>query len=247
MKKAYVAALLLAVLIGLWAVASAETVAEPVLEGLITEVGDHDFVLDDVTIGSVRVHLEDGVTAYEGIAAVDAMAVGQYVYVQYNGILTRSLPPQATALKVSCFLVSGTVGDILANGYTVEGDSLLGTVIVHMDSQLGPVYAGVPITLYYNGILALSMPPQLQAAHVVVPLLEGTASQVSGSGFTITDDQGTAYAISINQQTEMRTLPEDGEKIRVFYDGTLTAGQEVIALRVSLPSTDGDGAALTES
>ena len=247
MKKWRMAALLLAVLIGLWTVAPAETAAETELEGLITEVGDHYFMLEDVTVGSVRVNLEDSITAYEGIAAADAMAVGQYVYVQYNGIMTRSLPPQVTALKVRCFLVSGTVADILTNGYTVEGDSLLGTVIVHMDSQLGPVYKGVPITLYYNGILALSMPPQVNAAHVVVPLLDGIASQVSDSGFTITDDQGTNYAIMFNQDTDMRTLPEEGKTVRVYYNGSLITDQGIVALGISMPTSEDDGTALSES
>lgn len=247
MKKRHIATLLLAVIIGLWAVSSAETAAETELEGLITEVGDHYFMLDDVAVGAVRVNLEDSITVYEGIAAVDAMAVGQYVYVQYNGIMTRSLPPQVTALKVRCFLVSGTAGDILTNGYTVEGDSLLGTVIVHMDSQLGPVYAGVPITLYYNGILALSMPPQINAVHVVVPLLDGIASQVTDSGFTITDDQGTDYAIAFNQNTDMRTLPEEGKAVRVYYNGSFTADQGVIALGISLPPSENDDTTLTES
>lgn len=203
------------------------------LQGLITEVDSGYFVMDDETRGDVRVNLDDAITAYDGIAAKDKLTVGLYVFVQYNGIMTRSLPPQVTALKVGCYVVIGTVSDILTYGYIVEGDTVIGKVIVHMDDSLPPVYKGVPITLYYDGIMALSMPPQISAAYIIVPVLEGVISGASKDGFILTDDSGKAHQIALSDETRVLTLPAEGERVRVYYSGVLTNDTDATALEVS--------------
>ena len=137
------------------------------LQGLVTKVGDGYLLLTDETLGEVRVNMDATITTYEGVAGKDTMVVGQYAFVTYNGIMTRSIPPQVTATKVSVFVVQGTVGEIFTNGYIVEGDAVLGSVLVHMGEGFPSVYQGVPITLYYNGVMALSMPPQINAAYLV--------------------------------------------------------------------------------
>ena len=63
------------------------------LQGAILEVGEDSLRIEDAEQGEVVVLIsEDTVleTGYE-------LAVGDYVYVDYDGVMTRSLPPQVTA------------------------------------------------------------------------------------------------------------------------------------------------------
>ena len=233
MRKMLIAAAAFTLALLMCASAFASTVPSVTLEGLITEAGDGWFLMSDVTQGAVRVNLDDATTAYDGIAGKDAMAVGQYVYVTYNGIMTRSLPPQVTAQKVSCFVVNGTVTDILENGALVEGDTVLGSVIVHGYAGMPPLYQSVPVTLYYNGIMALSYPPQITVAYAVVPALTGAVSSAGTTGFTLTAGDGTVYTISVSAATEMQSLPANGEQVTVYYSGTPGENSTVTAFGVA--------------
>jgi hypothetical protein len=101
-----------------FAAAASEAQTVYTLEGLITEVGDGYLSWTILRRGSARQPRRyDGVRrrrrkGHDGRGAVR--------YVRYNGIMTRSLPPQVTAEKVSCFVVEGTVSAILDSGFTVE-------------------------------------------------------------------------------------------------------------------------------
>lgn len=231
-QKALAILLLLSVLC-LSGSAFATATASAQLEGLITETGNGYFLMNDAAQGEVRVNLDDATTAYEGTATKDSLAVGQYVYVQYNGVMTRSQPPQVTADKVSCYEVTGTVAAILDTGFTVENDPILGTVIVRLADGLPPVYEGVPITLYYNGVMALSYPPQITAVYIVVPTLEGLASDLSEDGFSLTLDDGSLYRVSVTEETAMLALPAEGDRLLVYYNGD--TGATVTALAVASP------------
>ncbi|HNW85451.1 MAG TPA: hypothetical protein PKJ47_00735 [Candidatus Limiplasma sp.] len=213
------------------------------LQGLITEVGESSLVMNDLANGAVRVILEEGRTVYKGNAEKASMAVGQYVFVRYSGAMTGDNPPQATADTVECYWVKGTVSEILQNGYVVKGDSVLGTVMVHTDAQLAPVFLNVPITVYYSGIMALSMPPQIEALQTVVPVLEGVASKVAEDGFVLTDDQGVAHRIMLNAQTQLVQQPADGLSVCVYFNGEPESAADVTALEITGVLSAGDAEA----
>ena len=246
MKKKLLALLLATALLTQLAPALAQQAENRTLQGLITEVDIGYFLMDDQTQGSVRVNLDDAITVYEGIAAKGKLKVGMYVFVEFNGIMTRSLPPQVTALKVGCYVVNGTVTEILNNGFVVEGDSVVGKVIVHMDDTMPSVYKGVPITIYYSGIMALSMPPQISAAYMVVPMLQGVVSASDQDGFTLTDDSGTAHHIALTADTRVLTIPADGERVRVYFSGEFVGTADVTALEVSSIPEKGEVNAYTQ-
>ena len=52
------------------------------------------------------------------------------------------------------------------------------------------LYQGMPITVYYNGVMAMSYPGQVTARHIVVPELTGVVSDRDSAGFTLTDAEG---------------------------------------------------------
>ena len=213
--------------------AHAQTAADKSLQGLITEVDEGYFLLQDETMGPVHVRLDDALTVYEGVAAKDTLAVGQYVLVAYDGVMTRSMPPQVTALKVSCFVLRGTVTEVLQSGVVVEGDEIVEKAIVHLGENAPPVYLGMQVTIYYGGVMALSMPPQISALHVVVPTLEGTATGVSDTGFILTTAEGQLNLIALDANTRRTVTLDEGLPVRVYYSGQTDLNKPVMALEVA--------------
>lgn len=238
MKKVLRALTLTLALCAVSVPALSATVQPQTLQGLITEVGDQYFLMKAQTYGIIRVKLDETLTVYDGVAQKGKLSVGLYVFVDYNGIMARSMPPQITATKVGCYVVSGTVGEILDNGYIVQGDAVFGNVIVHMAAGMPPVFKGVPITLYYSGVMALSTPPQVDAAYLVVPTLAGTVSNATEEGFTLTEADASTHTVALNADTVILTLPADGEQVLVYYSGTFTDGSAVTALEITVVSAD---------
>lgn len=226
--------------------AMAEQPAAQTLQGLITDVGDGYFIMEDQSLGTVRIVLDDVITVYDGVAVKGKLTLGLYVFVQYNGQLTPGTPPQVTAQKVGCYVVNGTVGDILQNGYLVTGDSVLGDVLVHMGQAMPSVYTGMTIAVYYDGVMALSMPPQITAAYIVVPMLDGVASAITDQGFTLTDASGVAYPVAVNAATRMLTLPADGAHVRAYFLAQPQIGGSIYALEVAALDDNGAPAEVFE-
>ncbi|MEG0742841.1 MAG: hypothetical protein RR065_09095 [Clostridia bacterium] len=175
------------------------------LEGLVTALVEGGFLMEDIDIGSVMLNVDEQ-TMRDGILTDGEIEVGQYVLVQYDGRLTRSLPPQAHADRVGCYVLTGTAGEFLEGGVMLEGDALFGKVYVHMDSTMAHVYPNVPMTVYYDGIMALSQPGQVNARYVVVPKLEGIVSEQDVEGFTLTASSGESYRVQLNMDTLMGAL-----------------------------------------
>ncbi len=213
MKKIVGWALMMAVLLGLSAPALAQGSAA--LEGIISEVTDEGFLLEDVESGTVYVLWKEE-TVWDGVAQKETLAAGQYVYVEYDGKLTRSLPPQATADRVGCYTLSGTIGEILEDGFLLEGDAVFGQVIVAVPEGAPHAYKGADALVYYNGGTAMSNPGRVGAARLVVPTLEGTATDVSADGFTLTDDAGTAWQVRVSADTNGVAVPAENARVQAL-------------------------------
>ena len=190
-------ALLMALPLGAFA---QEAEPDTLLEGLVTEIVDEGFVMEDIELGSVLLNVDE-TTVMDGILAEEEIEVGQYVFVEYDGRLTRSLPPQAHADRVGCYRLTGTADLSLAVGVLLTGDPVFGDVIVRVDGSMPHLYQGMPITVYYNGVMALSYPGQVTASHIVVPELTGTVSDKDSAGFTLTDAEGNEYRVLLSEQT----------------------------------------------
>lgn len=54
-------------------------------------------------------------TEFEG-AGRETLVAGQYAVVLYNGVMTRSLPPIATAMKVGVYEITGAVAQVQEDG-----------------------------------------------------------------------------------------------------------------------------------
>lgn len=221
-----------------WTTAKAQG-PEVELYGLVTEVLDGGILLADERLGDVVLNV-DAETVLEGILAETPLEKGMYVYAKYNGILTRSLPPQAHADRLACYILEGTVSQVLDGQVLVSGDKIFGDAIVRLGAQHPHVLGGVPIKVYYNGTMAMSMPPQVAASYVVVPVLTGTVKKVSQDGFSLATQDQRLYTVRVDGLTLLPSSWFEGRlesrTITVYYDGAIQEGGIVRSLAVVDPS-----------
>lgn len=163
MKRAFCLLLTLAVLIGALPVyAEDENFAE--IAGQITELGEDYLLIDDLELGEVHVWLNEE-TVYEG-AEPSTLAVGQYAAVLYDGKMTRSLPPQITALYVGVHSIRGEVVAICEDYVLIEQGDGLGEVIVRFAREMPELTVGESVIVYTYGMMTMSLPPQVSAIGV---------------------------------------------------------------------------------
>ena len=159
--------LLLAVALPLAAFAEAEE-TDLQLEGFVTEIVDGGFVMEDADRGSVMLNVREE-TVWDGMAAKDSLAVGQYVLVDFDGRMTFSLPPQAHADRVGMHTLEGLVAEVYEDGMLLQGDPIHGDVIVNFSKTMPHVHQGMIVTVWYDGVMALSLPGEVTAKHITVP------------------------------------------------------------------------------
>lgn len=135
------------------------------LGGEVTEVGEGYFVMADAELGEVQVNLGDD-SAFDGVE-LDELAAGQYVYVIYDGKMTRSLPPQVFALRVSMYVTVGEITELTEGRMTLVRDEIGDEVIISLPQDAPALSVGDHVTAYTTGIMTLSIPAQMNAVKVV--------------------------------------------------------------------------------
>ena len=199
MKKLISVLMMIAMLAAMPFAAMAEE-NDTLLEGMVIEIVEGGFLMEDAEMGEVMLNTSE-VTVWDGMLAEGKLAVGQYVYVEYDGRMTFSLPPQAHADRVACHVLTGSVMEVLEDGSFLMNDDAFGETIVHPGEGMSHVYAGMPVTVYYDGVMALSLPGQVSASRVVLPALTGTVSSKTEEGFTLTDADGIEYEVKFDENT----------------------------------------------
>ena len=151
-----------------------EVVEIPMISGVISEINDAQYdengkllsatlLVTGCEYPQVEVFYNAEDTVLEG---VEALEIGNYVYVQYNGVMTRAIPPQITAEQISVWKLEGTVTAIEADGFmldTAEQGEVWCNATVE---QLSTLAVGASLTVYTNGIMTLSLPAQVTAVWV---------------------------------------------------------------------------------
>ena len=135
------------------------------LGGEVTQVGEGYFVMTDAELGEVQVNLGDD-SAFDGVE-MDELAVGQYVYVIYDGKMTRSLPPQVFALRVSMYATTGEITELSEGKMTLVRDEIGDEVIISLPQDAPALAVGDHVTAYTTGIMTLSIPAQMNAVKIV--------------------------------------------------------------------------------
>lgn len=213
--------------------------ADTELEGFVTELVEGGFIMEDVELGQIMLNVDDA-TVLDGILQEEEIAVGQYVMVQYDGRTTRSLPPQAHADRVGCYVLNGVVGEFMEDGILLVGDELYGDVIVHIEGTMKHIYPNVPITVYYNGVMAMSLPGQVAAREIIVPELTGTVSELDEEGFMLTDAEGAEYRVLMNESTLVGRLLPTEDEIMDEADKAVSDSTEAEADKAATDSAEGE-------
>ena len=217
MKKIFAVLMTIAMLASMpFAAMAEEPEMDTLLEGIVTEIVDGGFVMEDAEQGEVMLNTSDA-TVFDGMLIEGELAVGQYVFVEYDGRMTFSLPPQAHADRVACHVLTGSVTEVLEDGSILMMDDTFGETIVHPGEGMSHVYAGMPITVYYDGVMTLSLPGEAAASHIILPQLTGTVSSKTEEGFTLTDADGVEYQVLFSEETliseEILPVEEEVENI----------------------------------
>ena len=202
MKQKRILALLLALTAAfcLTGAANAEEETPVVREGTIVEVMEDGFLLQEAD-GREILYNVDEQTVLDGIASLTDLQKDPYVIVESDGRLTKSSPPQAHADRVTCYWLAGQVESVDEEENTFLMQTELGTVIVHRGELTTPVYAGMNVTVYFNGVMALSEPSQIAARKIEVPEVQGTVLEMTENGFVLRTDDETEYRVILTEET----------------------------------------------
>ena len=246
------AALLLAVAAPLTVLAE-DTEMIMTFEGLVTEIFDGGFLMEDKEMGLVQVNTDDK-TVLDGILSIQPMEVGMYVLVDHTGMMTRSIPPQVYGMRVGCYTLTGVAGEITEEGVLLTGDPIFGEVFVQMTPTMANVFPGVPMLVYYDGVMTMSLPGKVNARYVLVPELTGVVSDKDGAGFTLTDEDGNTYrvltsdALLVGQlaANEDEPLPGSPEAEALALEGSEVVVDEAVAEEEAVEETAGEEAAAPE-
>ena len=107
------------------------------------------------------------------------------------------------------------------------------------------LYQGMPITVYYNGVMAMSYPGQVTARHIVVPELTGVVSDRDSAGFTLTDAEGNEYRVLLSEQTFTGVLSASVEDAPVVEDAVQEDAAEAESAENAEATADDEPAAET--
>lgn len=90
------------------------------------------------------------------------------------------------------------------------------------------VTAGLPVTVYYNGMMTRSVPPRINALYVRGTVLNGTVTDVGENGeLTVLTKEGETAVILCSEKTLLLTEPLTGKEVAVSVSP---------AVRLSLPA-----------
>ena len=172
----------------------------------MTEIVDGGFVMEDIERGKVMLNVSEE-TVWDGMASQDGLSEGQYVLVDFDGRMTFSLPPQAHADRVGMYTLEGMVAEVYEDGMLLQGDPIHGDVIVNFAQAMPHVHQGMIVTVWYDGVMALSLPGQVTAKHITVPEISGTVSELAEDGFLLTDESGVPYQVILAEDTLISLKP----------------------------------------
>ena len=220
MKKiiGLIAVLVMLLSIGAVGLAEAPTVFQ--LEGVILEkTEDGDYLIEAATMGEVLVKISED-TIFEGQMN---LTVGQDIFVTYNGMMTRSLPPQVSALKIDCYFLDGVVTSLEQDESSMLVDSKeFGPVIVHLPEMDVLPQEGDQVRVYYSGVMALSYPGQVGGLKVdIYQKIQGEVRYVE-EAFLLIGSEDSTILVNLQSKSEIPEGLEIGTEVTVYYTGMMT-------------------------
>lgn len=206
--------------------------------GEIIEIGEADTYLFQTQDGQEIWALTDEETDF----FLDfELSVGDVVLVEYNGIMTRSQPPQIMAQAIHCATLEGQVLDVdTENGRILVGSLSSGEIWASLPEGLdASEFAEQYARVYTYGLVALSEPAQTAAiAARVVFALEGEIIELNESYLLLRDWDGEETQVNHSAQSKISGELTIGDTVEVIFNGiaTFSLPPQVFAISVTLIS-----------
>lgn len=199
---------------------AADTPAYEMIEGVVLEYTENESCLIHSEIfGNVMVLISE--ETY--IEANGNIEVGAYINVDFNGMMTRSLPPQINAAAIRMFRLEGSVSEILAeeNAVMIETADMGSIRVNFAEGMQLPEAACAYLTVYTNGAMTMSLPPQTGASLVIHGYsIAGKVAEVRENMVVIGEG---ANAIEVHAEPAL--IGEEiveGAVVRVIFNGQMT-------------------------
>ena len=198
------------------------------IDGFVMEVMDESILL----LTRDGLYVEALLTEATVVEGKD-IAVGDFIEIVYNGMMTRSLPAQITADHIRNHMLMGVVSELTETGFTLTfGEEVCA---VNADaSLLAGIQDGMFVTVYYNGMMTRMIPAGVNALHVRGQEIVGTVTEMVEGGFTLTvEGEELPYHIAIKENAMQFVQAEPGMEVIVITDGLMTASLESILVNAT--------------
>lgn len=222
---------------------SAAALAEEKTEtmaGIITLIDELGFLLDNDTLGEVRVTLDEKTV----MESEEEIQKGDYVTVFFSGAMTKSILPQIYATKVMCVKMEGKVTAISEDGANIMIETKeQGSVIVYLPKDAIHIPAvGSYVRLYFNGIMTMSLPPQINAQLInSYASVIGEIREITDAYIVIKQEGDDMLRVNYsNEETLILGELSEGEQVQVLYDGKTTRSipAQIFGQRINVLSQD---------
>ena len=209
--------------------ADEEVLAESaLLQGFVMEVMDESILV--LTRDGLYV---EALLTEETAAEGKDIAVGDFIEIVYNGMMTRSLPAQITAEYIHDHMLMGVVTDLTENGFTLTFGEEVYAVSAEA-SLLTGIQDGMFVTVYHNGMMTRMIPAGVNALHVRGQEIVGTVTEMVEGGFTLTvEGEELPYHVAIKEDALQFVQAEPGTEVIVIIDGLATASLESILVNAT--------------
>ncbi len=130
--------------------------------GFVMEVMEDGSILILTNQGEeIVIHLHD-----ETINELAEIVPGQFIIADYNGMMTRSLPPQISADHLYAYSMDGIVTELIETeeerAFLMETE-LHGVVMVRLPEDIILPTLEEHVRVHFNGVMTLSLPGQINA------------------------------------------------------------------------------------
>lgn len=193
------------------------------VEGFVLEILDGSILLQTRTGEPYEVLMNEE-TMIDG----KDLAIGDCITVTYDGMMTRSLPPQIVAQHIGNHMLMGIVSELTENSFLLTfGEDIHQ---VNADAALlAGIQDGMFVTVYHTGMMTRSLPAQVVATHIRGQEIIGIVTEMVEGGFTLTvEGEEIPYHVAIKENALQFVQVEPGMEIIVITDGLMTSSLESI-------------------
>ena len=137
------------------------------VSGVVTEITEEYVMIEDADGQQLQVNLSEDTLVEYSVSGSEELSVGDYITVLYNGMMTRSLPAQITALTIRATALTGTVTAVEESRFTMVTDEGMEVIVNGATADWPVVAENAHIRVYFNGVMTLSLPGQIGAQLIV--------------------------------------------------------------------------------